>query len=347
MTLLDSARTPAAAEHSDHLRADDLPYSPAPGSVSAPPVAAWAVGLVCAGAALLLSRDDVVLQTWATVALAVVLQALPFLVLGVLLSGAVAAFVPAGLLPRLLPRRAALSVPLAGLAGIALPGCECSSVPVAGRLVAAGAPPAAALTFMVAAPAVNPLVLVATFVAFPGEPRVAVARLLASLLAAMIIGSVWARFGPALQLCGAHEHGPVSGRLARIARLRDVLVADFAAAAGWLVLGGALAASLQVLVPRRLLGGLAGDPVVAVLALALLAVLLAVCSEADAFVAAGLTQFSLSARLAFLVVGPMVDVKLVALQVGTFGRGFALRFAPLALLSATASAVLVGRLMLR
>ena len=79
-----------------------------------------------------------------------------------------------------------------------------------------------------------------------------------------------------------------------------------------------------------------------VLALGVLAVVLALCSEADAFVAAGLKQFSLSARLVFLVVGPMVDVKLVALQAGTFGPHFAAIFAPLTFVVAVGCAVLTG-----
>jgi uncharacterized membrane protein YraQ (UPF0718 family) len=79
-----------------------------------------------------------------------------------------------------------------------------------------------------------------------------------------------------------------------------------------------------------------------VLALAILAVLLSICSEADAFVASSLTQFSLTARLAFLVVGPMVDLKLFAMQVGTFGRRFAVRFAPTTFVVAVVVAVAVG-----
>jgi uncharacterized membrane protein YraQ (UPF0718 family) len=86
----------------------------------------------------------------------------------------------------------------------------------------------------------------------------------------------------------------------------------------------------------------ADNIVLSVVALSLLAVLLALCSEADAFVAAGLKQFSLSARLVFLVVGPMVDIKLIALQAGTFGPRFAAVFAPLTFVVAVACAVLVG-----
>ena len=86
--------------------------------------------------------------------------------------------------------------------------------------------------------------------------------------------------------------------------------------------------TLKAFVPAQWLGAVAGSPVVSVLALAVLAVALSICSEADAFVAAALSQFSLTARLAFLVVGPMVDLKLFAMQAATFGRGFAVRFAP-------------------
>jgi uncharacterized membrane protein YraQ (UPF0718 family) len=281
---------------------------------------------------------------WATVFVAIAVQALPFLVLGVVISAAVAALVPAGLLPRLLPARPALAVPMAAAAGMALPGCECGSVPIAGRLVAGGAPPPAALAFLLSAPAINPVVLTATAVAFPGRPQVVIARLLASLLAATVVGLVWARTGR-------------DELLARVRRRRDpdgpplaVLAAtaqhDLLNAGGFLIVGAATAATLQTAVPRSVLDAVAGAGPAAYLALAGLAVAMALCSEADAFVAASLTQFSLGARLAFLVVGPMVDVKLVALQAGTFGRGFALRFAPLTLAVALASSAVVARWLL-
>jgi uncharacterized membrane protein YraQ (UPF0718 family) len=113
-----------------------------------------------------------------------------------------------------------------------------------------------------------------------------------------------------------------------------------------LTIGAASAAFLNVTVPRSWLDHLAGNEIAGIIALALLAVVLAVCSEADAFIAASLTQFSLTARLAFMVVGPAVDVKLIAMQVGTFGRGFAVRFAPLALTVAAGAAAAVGTVLL-
>jgi uncharacterized membrane protein YraQ (UPF0718 family) len=280
------------------------------------------------------------IQTWSTIFVSITVQALPFLVFGVLLSAAITAFVPQRVFSRLLPGRSALAVPVAGAAGVVLPGCECASVPVAGSLVARGVAPAAALAFLLSAPAVNPIVLVATAVAFPGRPEMVGARFLASLLTAVVMGWLWLRFGRPewLRLRGrGHLEGRTRLDTFRLAAQHDILHAG-----GFLVVGGLTAATLNVVVPRGWIDAVADHPVLAVLFLAALAVLLAICSEADAFVAASLTQFSLTARLAFLVVGPAVDVKLIALQSGTFGRSFALRFAPATFAVAIGCSVLVG-----
>ncbi|HET6835682.1 MAG TPA: permease [Acidimicrobiales bacterium] len=284
--------------------------------------------------------DRPAIANWATVFVAITVQAMPFLVLGVTISAVVAAFVPAGLLPRLLPRRPALAVPAAAAAGAALPGCECGSVPIAQRLVARGAPAPAALAFLLSAPAINPVVLVATAVAFPGRPAVVLARFLASLIAATVVGLLWARRGGDDLLDRARRRIGDDGP--RLAVLTGTAQHDLLHAGGFLIVGAATAATLQTVVPRSVLDAVADAGPLAVLALAGLAVVMAICSEADAFIAASLTEFSLTARLAFMVVGPMVDVKLVALQAGTFGRRFALRFAPLTLVVAVASSAVIG-----
>jgi uncharacterized protein len=288
--------------------------------------------------------DSPALRTWATVFVAICVQALPFLVLGVLLSAAISVFVPASVFTRLLPSRPLTAVPVAGVAGAVLPGCECSSVPVARGLISQGVAPAAALAFLLSAPAINPIVLVATSVAFPGRPEMVLARFVASLGAAVVVGWVWARFGRAEWLALPRRPGLVG--LGRWDAFRVNARHDFVHAGGFLVIGGLAAATLNVAVPRDALEAVAERPWLSVLVLAGLAVVLAICSEADAFVAAGLAQFSLTSRLVFLVVGPMVDLKLVALQAGTFGRQFVVRFAPLTLLVAVGSAVVVGQVLL-
>ncbi|HEV7908441.1 MAG TPA: permease [Pseudonocardiaceae bacterium] len=284
------------------------------------------------------------IQTWSTIFVAITIQALPFLGLGVIVSGAIAAFVSDRVIQRTLPRRPSVAVPVAGVLGAALPGCECGSVPLAGRLMARGVAPSAALTFMLSSPAINPVVLVATAVAFPQQPVVVVARFAASLCAAVVIGLLWARWGRAewLQVPRrVHAHGD-----SRLQTFRLTVQYDFLQSAGFLVVGGFFAATLNVAVDPSWSLTVAGVPVVSVLVLAVLAVLLAVCSEADAFVAASLTGFSLTAKLAFMVVGPAVDIKLIVMQAGTFGRRFALRFASLTFVVAVAIVLLVGGLIL-
>ncbi|WP_439381312.1 permease [Amycolatopsis lexingtonensis] len=284
------------------------------------------------------------MQSWLTVFVAVVVQALPFLVVGVLLSAGLAVFVPPSFFSRALPKRPVLAVPAAGLAGAVLPGCECASVPVAGALVRRGVTPAAALAFLLSAPAINPIVLTATAVAFPGRPEMVVARFAASLLVACAMGWLWQRLGRSDWLRPrAHTSAEGAGKGAAFwgSVRHDVLHAG-----GFLVAGAMAAATLKAVVPAGWLHTAAANPVVAVLVLAVLAVVLSICSEADAFVASSLTQFSLTARLVFLVVGPMIDLKLFGMQAATFGRGFALRFAPATFAVAVAVAAVTGAVLL-
>lgn len=283
------------------------------------------------------------LGTFSTVFLSVVLQALPFLALGVALAGAVTAFVPDRVLHRALPRRPLVGVPVATAAGGLVPGCECGSVPFAGRLMGRGVAPSSALAFMLASPAINPVVVVATAVAFPGRPMMVVARVVASASLAVVVGWVWSRRGVPADAAPEAEHHEERGRGAVLA---EVVTADLLASAGFLVLGAACVALLQVTVPPTWSAAVAGVPVLSVAVLGLLAVLVAVCSEADAFVAAGLAGFSATAQLAFMVVGPALDVKLAALHVGTFGARFAIRLAVLVLVTALAVSLLVGAVLL-
>jgi uncharacterized membrane protein YraQ (UPF0718 family) len=276
------------------------------------------------------------LQTWTTVFVSVMVQAMPFLVFGVVLSAVIAVFVPRSFWARALPRHPVAAVPVAGLAGVVLPGCECGSVPIAGSLIRRGVTPAAALAFLLAAPAINPIVLTATAVAFPGDPEMVAARAAASLIVAVAMGWLWLRLGRTewIRLPRRSDLDDTSRARAFWAACRH----DVMHAGGFLVIGAAAAATINVAVPESWLQTLAADPLLSVLALAVLAVLLSICSEADAFVAASLSQFSLTSRLVFLVVGPMVDLKLIAMQTGVFGRRFAARFAP----ATFVAAVLVG-----
>jgi uncharacterized membrane protein YraQ (UPF0718 family) len=205
--------------------------------------------------------------------------------------------------------------------------------------------PAAALAFLLSAPAINPVVLTATAVAFPRNPEMVLARFVASLLVACAMGWLWQRLGRAEWL-RPPTHPSAAEGLGKGEAFWGSVRHDVMHAGGFLVVGAMGAATLKAVVPAHWLQAAADNPVVAILALSLLAVLLSICSEADAFVVASLSQFSLTARLAFLVVGPMIDLKLFAMQTATFGRGFALRFAPVTFVLAVLGSVLVGAVLL-
>ncbi|MET7682647.1 permease [Streptomyces sp. NPDC005423] len=286
--------------------------------------------------------DAPAVQAWRTVCLAITVQALPFLLLGTALSGAINAFVPARVFTRVLPKRPLFAVPVAGVAGVVLPGCECASVPVANSLIGRGVPPAAAFAFLLSAPAINPVVLTATAIAFPGNPAMVLARLLASLATASVMGWLWLWLGRDTWLRPVVRHSGHEPGHSRWTEFRQGFQHDFLHAGGFLVLDAMAAATFNVTVPRSVLDTFSGSPWLSVLFLAALAIVLAVCSEADAFVAASLTGFSPLARLTFMVVGPMVDLKLIALQAGTFGRAFAVRFSAATTVVAVLCSTLIG-----
>jgi uncharacterized membrane protein YraQ (UPF0718 family) len=165
-------------------------------------------------------------------------------------------------------------------------------------------------------------------------------RFLASITVAVLAGWCWLRFGKGEWL--RIPSRPHADGTRRWDAFRQAMRHDIMHAGGFLVVGGVAAATINVVVPAELISGVAGHAVLSVLVLAVLAVLMSICSEADAFVAASLTQFSPTARLAFLVVGPMVDLKLIALQTGLFGSRFAVRFVPLTFALAVGVSAVIG-----
>lgn len=318
--------TPRSYDPGVALRQTSTPRQRASGGLGLL-AAALVAALLCRPVLGVVLDPAAALTAWSTVFLAVVVQALPFLALGVVLSSLVATFLPARLLAYAGRGPGLVTVPVAAATGALVPGCECASVPVANRLLRRGVPAGTAVAFLLSAPAVNPVVLVATAVAFPHRPGVVLARAGASLATAAVVGWLWPRLGRRSTV-DAQEHQ------AHRASFVDTARHDLFQAGGFLVIGAGAAATVNVTVPPGWLRLAGGAPWLAVPVMAVLAVLLCVCSQADAFVASSLTGLPVTAQLAFMVVGPAVDVKLVALQTGTFGRPFATRLAGLAFLVA-------------
>jgi uncharacterized membrane protein YraQ (UPF0718 family) len=285
-------------------------------------------------------------QTFLLIFSSIVIEALPFILVGALASAAIAVFLPERAFGSIARLPLALQLPSAALGGFAFPVCECGSVPVARRLIARGVHPAAGVTFMLASPVLNPIVLASTWVAYGGHARgaeMAAGRASLGLLAAVAAGLAIGRargsdlLRPRVTAHAEHDHGPTGS--GRVTAFSSHLVSDFLFMGKFIVLGATLSAFVQAAVPQSVVAKLGGAPVLATLSLMAVAYVLSLCSEADAFIAASFTSFTPGSQLAFLVFGPILDMKLSVLYGATFRGWFVPR-----LLLATVPLIVFGSL---
>ena len=288
--------------------------------------------------------------TFVLIFTSLVVEALPFVLMGALVSAVIEVYVPVTWFERVARLPLPVQLPTAALGGFAFPVCECGSVPVARRLIVKGMHPAAGLAFMLASPILNPIVLASTWVAYSGRGvalEMVAGRAGLGLILALAAG--WAIGGDrATELLrprpgegeDTHRSSPPTHPARYRSRSRSQirfgdftthLAADFFFMGRFVVLGGAIAALMQTAIPQSIVGGLAETPVIGALSLMGLAFVLSLCSEADAFVAVSFVQFPLGSQLAFLVFGPVVDAKLAFLYGATFRRRFVLRLVAVAL----------------
>src|ERR1700737_3998959 len=131
--------------------------------------------------------------------LALAFEGFPFVLVGSLISGAIAAFVPSRIITGVLPKNGHLATLASGLLGLCFPVCECGIVPVVRRLINKGLPVSCGVTFMLASPIVNPIVAFSTFAAFRGQaPWLNMwTRLGLGYVVAVSAGLVVRRLGPA------------------------------------------------------------------------------------------------------------------------------------------------------
>ena len=261
------------------------------------------------------------LQDWITLSLSVMIEALPFVMLGICIAIIVQVWLPAERLLTYLPQQPLLRRACLSLLGIALPVCECGNVPLARGLLAKGLTPSESLVFLLAAPILNPVTIITTQQAFAGDMTILWARVLGGFAIANLVGWVYAR-RPAEELltntfvasCQA-DHVQQSKRVASLAIFRREVQAMLPA----LVVGAGLAGLVQVLVSREVLVSLGSQPVWSVIAMVALAFIVSICSNVDAFFALAFRQtFMTGALVSFLTFGPMIDIKMLSLLRTTY-----------------------------
>ncbi|MBN3895124.1 MAG: permease [Nostoc sp.] len=314
-----------------------------------------------------------------TLFLSLLVEAMPFLLLGVLFSSLLLFFVDERKLVEKMPKNPLLGALVGSMIGFLFPVCECGNVPVARRFLIQGVPTPVAIGFLLAAPTINPIVIWSTWTAFRDQPEIVVLRVVFSLVIATIIGYVFSfqkdlnpivqpaiarymKFNPPappetkrrgkryqveqeamvpnILQSGTYILGGKAGIPLRIDanfvpptsnstsnkpladKLRLVVdnsIQEFRELGGIMVIGSAIAAAIQVLAPRELILSLGAGPITSIVVMLILAVVVSICSTVDSFFALSFAStFSSGSLLAFLVFGPMIDIKGIGLLLSIF-----------------------------
>jgi uncharacterized membrane protein YraQ (UPF0718 family) len=269
------------------------------------------------------------LNVFATVFLGIFVEAIPYLLLGTLASGLVEVFIDRDQMSKWISHRPVTAAVGGAFMGMIFPVCECGVVPLTRRLFNKGLPLSAGISFLLAAPVLNPIVVLSTAAAF-GWGNMLFWRMGISLIIAIVVGLVFSVekdpanvLRPVLNLAHEHDHShEINASFAEKIRQALLITADeFFEMGRYLILGAMLAAGLQTFIAQSSLLAIGSGPVLSVLVMLAVAILLSICSTVDAFVALGfMGTFSFGSVLSFLVFGPMVDIKSIIMYLQVFRR---------------------------
>ncbi|CAF1757564.1 MULTISPECIES: permease [Bacillus] len=259
--------------------------------------------------------------------ISILIEAIPFILIGVILSGIIQMFVSEEMIARIMPKNRFLAVLFGALAGVLFPACECGIIPITRRLLLKGVPLHAGVAFMLTAPIINPIVLFSTYIAFGNRWSVVFYRGGLALAVSLIIGVILSYQFKDNQLLKPdepghhhHHHGTVLQKLG--GTLRHA-IDEFFSVGKYLIIGAFIAAAMQTYVKTSTLLAIGQNDVSSSLVMMGLAFVLSLCSEVDAFIASSFSStFSLGSLIAFLVFGAMVDIKNLLIMLAAFKKRF-------------------------
>ena len=285
----------------------------------------------------------------AAIFLSIIIEALPFVLLGSLISGVIETYLTPDRVKHFLPKHKLLNIFLGTAVGFIFPSCECGIVPIITRFLEKKVPSYTAVPFLVTAPIINPIVLFATYSAFGNTWQYALLRVFGAILVATILGIL---LGFVVNdhilkhdsTTDQHEHHTASKNIGQnIFSALSHAVDEFFDTGRYLVFGSLITSLIQIYVPTRVLTGIGQTPLVAIIIMMTLAFLLSLCSEADAFIGASLvTSFGMAPTLAFLLFGPMVDIKNLLMMTKAFTWRFVGIFITTTSLTIIAYCLLIG-----
>lgn len=274
---------------------------------------------------------DSVLQ-WFAIFISIIIEALPFVLLGTILSGFIEVFITPDIVNKFLPKNKFLRVLFGTFVGFVFPSCECGIIPIINRFLEKQVPSYTAVPFLATAPIINPIVLFATYSAFGNSIRFLILRFVGATIVAIALGVMLAFLVDDNILKEdakpTHFHDYSDKKwYQKIFLALAHAIDEFFDTGRYLVFGTLIASAMQIYLPTRVLTTIGHSPITAILVMMLLAFILSLCSEADAFIGASLlSTFGIAPVMAFLLIGPMIDIKNLMMMVNSFKTRFIVQF---------------------
>lgn len=271
------------------------------------------------------------LQDLITLSNSVLIESLPFVILGIILSVTVQIWIPSSTLFNLLPKWAPLRRAIISLMGVFMPVCECGNMPLARGLILKGFTVSESLVFLLAAPILNPVTIITTHQAFREDNIVLFARIAGGFLIANIVGWIFSKHNNPESLLTENfaklckEQKPHSHKN-KVHESIELFIREANIILPALFIGALIAGIVQVGIPREFLLTLGNHPVISVAVMMCLAVIISICSNVDAFFALAFSNsFTVGSLVSFLIIGPIVDIKMLSLMRTTYKTALLVR----------------------
>jgi uncharacterized protein len=280
-----------------------------------------------------------------TIFLSILIEAFPFVLIGVLIAGMIQIFVTEEHISRWIPKNKYLAIVMSCSVGALFPACECGIVPIIRRLVGKGVPIAAAIGFMLTGPLINPIVIASTYMAFGNDAKIAALRMGLGFGIAIIVALLVGMFFKGTQFkssvsFASHSHSKKQSFLEKFWAMLQHSIDEFFDMAKYLIIGAFLAAMVQTYMPAKTLLEIGSGAASSLAVMMGLAFFLSLCSEADAFIGASFSSiFPSTSILGFLIFGPMIDLKNTLIMMSVFRFKFVMTV--LALVAGTVFTILM------
>lgn len=257
------------------------------------------------------------IQDFFTLFIGLMVEATPFIVIGVIVSIIITFFFKQEWLYKIIPKNNILSHMMFSVTGMLMPVCECGNIPAVRGMILNGNKVSHAITFLLAAPVINPITITSTFIAFQGiASEMVFLRILGTFIIANIVGILLSLYKNQEELLTAdfykevchHDHAPKRN----MKNIASFFSKEFITVFKMLIIGAVIASLVRVIIPEDMIFSIAKNPILGVIAMMIFGFVLSICANVDAFLIANYTRlFGVGSVLSFLLYGPMIDIKII------------------------------------